>query len=373
MKGRPSQIEAKPLRAKALLVKRGISQADVLKALKAKQVIVSASALSRYLNYGVLPPCDYGHLCFELNVLCDDAQANDAQEPTNPEDFLRKEMLTQKAREHFKLAADPFVSSVQKADDVFFTPGHRYIAQSLYYCAKNGDFMAVVGESGSGKSVLRKHFIDRVSKPDEKIIVIQPRTVDKTRLTAEHICEAIVAHFSEKPKRSKEALAAQIERLLIGSTKAGFSHVVVIEEAHDLATATLKYLKRFWELEYGFKQLLGIALIGQPELLQKLDQRNWEVREVSQRCQIAQLRPLDDAQAVSGFLGIKFKRIGSDLDAVIDPRAMDAIGEKLTLVRGKERVSLCYPLAIQNLVTRAMNEAAENGERRITAESVRAL
>ncbi len=46
--------------------------------------------------------------------------------------------------------------------------------------------------------------------------------------------------------------------------------LLVIEEAHGLPTATLKHLKRFFELEDGFKKLLGIVLIGQTELRMNL-------------------------------------------------------------------------------------------------------
>ncbi len=39
------------------------------------------------------------------------------------------------------------------------------------------------------------------------------------------------------------------------ASKGGQRHVLIIEEAHDLSVHTLKYLKRFWELEDGFKKL----------------------------------------------------------------------------------------------------------------------
>jgi type II secretory pathway predicted ATPase ExeA len=45
------------------------------------------------------------------------------------------------------------------------------------------------------------------------------------------------------------------EKILTNSSRAGYSHVLMIEEAHDLAVTTLKYLKRFWELEDGYKKL----------------------------------------------------------------------------------------------------------------------
>ena len=66
----------------------------------------------------------------------------------------------------------------------------------------------------------------------------------------------------------------------------------MIEEAHGLPLPTLKHLKRFFELKNGFERLLGIVLIGQTELAQKLSENNPAVREVVQRCEVVTLLPL---------------------------------------------------------------------------------
>ena len=82
-------------------------------------------------------------------------------------------------------------------------------------------------------------------------------------------------------RSSQEAKARQAQKMLAESSRAGNSHVLVIEEAHDLSIQTLKVLKRFWELEDGFKRLLAIILIGQPELKLRLDQMRLLVKEVT--------------------------------------------------------------------------------------------
>ncbi|HBU7864623.1 TPA: AAA family ATPase, partial [Escherichia coli] len=111
------------------------------------------------------------------------------------------------------------------------------------------------------------------------------------------IAEAIISTIAplESIKRSQDARFRQLHRVLKDSSQAGFSHVLVIEEAHSLPIPTLKHLKRFFELESGFKKLLSIVLIGQPELADKLSERNMEVREVVQRCEVVELLPLDNS------------------------------------------------------------------------------
>lgn len=228
-------------------------------------------------------------------------------------------MLTEKAKQHFMLAKSPFVDDVQAYEDVYLGTNQRYVRQAMWLAAKQSGFIAVVGESGAGKSVLRRELIDRIRREQANITVIQPQIIDKARLTAGAICDAIIEDISqERPMRTLEAKSRQIQRLLTGSARAGNSHVLLIEEAHDLNTHTLKYLKRFWELEDGFKRLLAIVLIGQPELKLRLSiQHNWDAREVIRRCEQIELQAMDVAD-INEYLQHKCTRIGTDLDSLLD-------------------------------------------------------
>ena len=128
----------------------------------------------------------------------------------------------------------------------------------------------------------------------------------------------------------------------------------------------------------GFKKLLSIILIGQTELEKKLSEHNPEVREVVQRCELVKLPPLDNH--VEGYLRHKLDRAGLQFDAIFAPDAVDAIRATLRqavseTVRGQRQAreqSLCYPLAINNLVTRAMNEAVKIGAPKVNAALIAA-
>lgn len=285
------------------------------------------------------------------------------------------EMLSAAAKKLFSLFRDPFSDDVQGPDDIYLSADQRYIREAMLSTAKHGGFLAVVGESGAGKTVLRKDLIDRISRDNHPISIIQPRSIDKGKLTARAIFEAIVSDMQPdaKIKQSNEANARQAERLLRESSRSGNTHALVIEEAHDLSIQTLKSLKRFWEMEDGFKRLLGIILIGQPELKAKLDERqNFEAREVIRRCEVAELLPLD--RNLEDYLALKLKRVGMDAAKVFAADAYDAIRARLTRQTStRATTSMLYPLVVNNLATKAMNLAAEIGAEKVSAEVIREL
>ena len=289
--------------------------------------------------------------------------------------LLRKSALSQATRQHFGLTRDPFHDEIRQAQDVYLTPDVRY-----------GGFMAVVGESGAGKSTLREDLHDRIARENRPIIVIEPYVLamedndqkGKT-LKAVHIAEAILASVAPdvSPKRSPESRFRQVHQALIESAKAGNKHILLIEEAHSLPIPTLKHLKRFFELKQGFERLIGIALIGQTELAQKLSENNPSVREVVQRCELVTLLPLTDGK-LQGYLKHKFERVGVKIEDILDESAIDEIAKRLTVTsrnskNALQQNSLLYPLAVNNLVSAAMNEAANLGFAKVDADIVKGV
>lgn len=173
-------------------------------------------------------------------------------------------------------------------------------------------------------------------------------------------------------KSNPDDRSAQINALLAGSLTAGYTHLLLIEEAHRLPVDTLKQLKNFMEMKHGMRRLLGVCLIGQPELRTLLDERNPEVREIVQRCEQITLEPLDND--LSGYLTHKFDRAGINVAEVLEADALGAIRARLiSLPRGgrvSDAASVCYPLVVNNLVCRALNAAAAVGFPKVDAQVI---
>ena len=309
------------------------------------------------------------------------APAEVNQNPTEKEEgmLLQNTPITPQALKHFKLPRSPFVDDVQSRDDVYQSPAVRYARAALLDAASNHGFVALVGESGAGKTTLVEELEQRLIDEGKDIVVIKPYvlameatdTTGKT-LRSTHIAEAIAYALDPqlKIKSSPQARFAQLHELLKTSRRAGRRHLLVIEEAHCLPHATLKHLKRFAELKDGLQRLVGVALIAQPELARTLESMNAEIREVAQRCEVVWLEPLDNE--LEAYLRHKFARFDLKYEDVFEKDAADAIRARLIhRPRGSSQVvSLCFPLAVHNLVCRAMNVAADVGWPKVDAQAV---
>lgn len=350
----------------AFLVAKGISRASVRRALRELQSLHELASMATKQNGQ--------HASADRST---DGAPTPSISPTqtNEEDIpmlLQKQTLTPAAREHFKLSRDPFTDDVQSSSDVFQTANVRYVRTVLLDAALHHGFVAVTGESGAGKSTLAEDLEQRIIDERRDVIVIRPYVLQmelsdskgKTLKSGE-IARAIIRTLDETAvcKSSPDALMRQLHTMLRDSARSGRRHLLLIEEAHCLPIPTLKHLKRFIELKDGMRRLLGIALIGQTELRMRLHNAGPEVREVTQRCELVELQPLD--ADVGPYLAHKFARFDLKLGDVLANDAPDAIRARLIhMPRGGKATdaqSICYPLIVNNLVVRSMNAAAEAG------------
>ncbi|MDA3509445.1 AAA family ATPase [Acinetobacter junii] len=387
---------------KQLLKQNSIAQSSLCKPLG-----VSTATINLFVNHGQRPkknPEQFQSLFTEIleakGIAADQIQqalttalthtnndqALDSERAVDPSEdeqlmLLRKQTLTPAAKKNFKLFKNIFTENIRSSSELFNNRDINYVRESMWQAAKgNSSFIAVVGQSGAGKTTLRRELIDRIEREREPVVVIEPyvlatedNDIKGKTLKASHIAEAILAALapSTNAKRSPEARFRQIHNLLKESSRAGHHHLLVIEEAHSLPIPTLKHLKRFIELENGFTPLLSIILIGQDELKIKLAENNQEVREVVQRCEIVTLEPFTQTTLVD-YLQHRCKAADRKLSDFIDESGLDAICTKLTrnVGRKNQHESLLYPLAVGNLITGAMNVAADLGVPVVTGDLV---
>lgn len=389
-----------PLKLKTVLSRHGLSQTDLGEAiLQMSGRSLDKTAMSLLINWDRWPsktpresiiqqargwllahgvPEQEAEQAFEL-----DSTAMDACTPVRPirsragiespletSDnetlLLEPVMLNPIAKRHFKLTFNPFTADLTGSDDVYLGDEQRYVASVIVEAIQNARMVAVVGESGSGKSTIWDWVRDQVREQKQPVQLIQPKVTDKDRLTGVGILQSIVRDLEPNMplKQSAELLTRQAYELIATRVAEGQKCVLVFEEGHDLTVPAIKQLKRFHEFKLGWKRALGIILLAQPELLIKLNKKGLEAREVKNRLEIIRMLPLDaDLEA---YVAHRLSRAGLIPDALFAPDAWQAIRDVLKAIDSSgNAVSMCYPLLVGNLITSALNIAAELGAPRV--------
>lgn len=306
--------------------------------------------------------------------------------PTTPQDepdmLLPKQALSPQAKRHFKLFSNPFDGDVTKDEQMFNGDDVRYVREAAWQCAQVSGFVAIVGESGAGKTTIQADLEERIVRSADPVTIIRPSVLgmEQSERQGAQLCSADILHaiISQlAPQRTVpqtlQARTVAAHKLLTASAEIGNRHLLVLEEAHSMPNAVLKHLKRLHEMRAGRRPLLGILLLAQTELKQRLADglRDGSLREVAQRCEVVELLPLDND--LRGYLDCRATAAGVRLDALIDQTGIDQLRQRLTLRSRDGRggaVSMCYPLAVNNMLTRCLNKAAEMGEPLVTKDVV---
>ena len=294
--------------------------------------------------------------------------------------LLAKQTLSPQARRHFKLFVNPFDGEVTTDAQFFNGADMGYVREAAWQCCQNSGFVALVGESGAGKTTMLADLEARIQAEGRGVIMIKPSVLGMEEnnargqmLKSTDILHALISTLQPDATmpQTLQARTVRAHKMLTASTETGAVHLLVIEEAHGLPDATLKHLKRLHELRNGRRSLLGILLIAQTELKLRLAKglQTGTLREVAQRCEIVELLPLDgDLRA---YLDCRAAAANRKLDELIEPAAVDQMRTRLTRKTSTGTVSMCYPLAANNMATKALNLAAELGVPTVTADVVK--
>lgn len=283
----------------------------------------------------------------------------DAQE----EIMIESANLGRDTLKHFSISKDPFLPFITKESEIVMLESHFFALEMMRATRETGQFTVVTSEVGGGKTTVLGKF-ETETKSMNDCIIIKVRTKDMEKCTTKDILAACVYDLSsDKPKRGTEALSRQVETLLKKHHDSGKRVILIIDEAQDLHTHTLKYLKRLWELRDGLTPLLGIILIGQSELAARLyNQNNLAIREVTARTMHACLDPINSN--LKEYLEGKVKNVKGSLDKIITDDGISALADKLTIQDRNGKVTLsAYPLDVGNRMKRLMNLAYEQGVR----------
>jgi len=210
--------------------------------------------------------------------------------------------------QHFALKREPF-SIVPDPDFLYPSQQHRQaVAHLKYGLDREGGFILLTGEVGTGKTTLTRTMLQRIPAHVRVAYVLNSK-LNETDLLAS-ICEelAIKLQKSKNLSFSKICIDALNQDLLASHAK-GQKTLIVIEEAQNLSADVLETLRLLSNLETNTHKLLHILLVGQPELLEILGQK--QLRQLNQRVVSRfHLLPLDQSE-LSNYINHRLHHAGA--------------------------------------------------------------
>jgi len=195
----------------------------------------------------------------------------------------------------FGLKEDPFRLT---PDPEFFFPSetHRLGLSSIEYIARQKEgFCIITGEPGTGKTTLIRRFIEDWRNRADVSLILTPQ------LTANELFIAILEDLGVRfDGKTKHDVIKALRDYLIERSEEGRAIIIVIDEAQDLPDDALEELRLLSNIETHTEKLLQIVLIGQPELIKKLE--GYKLRQLAQRVsvrlELRSLRPEETRQYI---------------------------------------------------------------------------
>ena len=172
-------------------------------------------------------------------------------------------------REPFGVTPDP--------DFLFLTSGHREaLSQLLYGIQERKGFILVTAEVGMGKTTLLQSLRQEL---DSTTAVAY---VSNTMLPFQGILEYMLEEFEiQKPGESHAQRLVALQSFLLERHRTGQNSVLILDEAQNLYPQTLEQIRLLSNFETTKEKILQIVLVGQPELLSRLEVP--ELRQLKQR------------------------------------------------------------------------------------------
>ncbi|MBT4616328.1 MAG: AAA family ATPase, partial [Gammaproteobacteria bacterium] len=180
--------------------------------------------------------------------------------------------------QHFGLTEAPF-SIAPNPRYLFMSRRHRdALAHLLFGVQSDGGFVLLTGEVGTGKTTLCRCLLEQIPNDVEIAFVLNPFAGSGRALLA-----TICSEFGIKypAKTSLKMLVDRLNTFLMDSHSNHRKAVLIIDEAQNLSYELLEQLRLLTNLETNERKLLQIILLGQPELLEMLEDRS--LRQLSQR------------------------------------------------------------------------------------------
>ena len=187
---------------------------------------------------------------------------------------------------YWKLAEAPF-SGAPDPRFIYLSKQHEEGLMRLLYLVKahKGAGM-LTGIFGCGKTLLAHTLFDQVKKEGHKFVNITNPRLDDVELLR------MIAHQLgiPSPSERKADVLIAIQNSLLDNLRDGKQTIIVIDEAHTIQDASLfEEIRLLLNFQKENQFLLTLFLLGQPELMEKIDLNKPLAQRLAMRFHLQQL------------------------------------------------------------------------------------
>jgi N-acetylmuramoyl-L-alanine amidase len=243
------------------------------------------------------------------------------------------------------------------------TPDPAYLYPSHTHCAAldsltdailtDRGFMALIAEPGMGKTTLLQQVLEGMRDAARGVFLFQ--TQCDSREFFQYLMSELGVEFNGM---SLVAMHNKLNEILFHEMLAGRRFVLIVDEAQNLQDSVLETIRMLSNFETTHAKLMQIVLAGQPQLGEKLQQRN--MAQLLQRLTVVQYLDPFSAEDTAGYIRHRLKIAGYAGDSLFDPSALALVVEQ----------SRGVPRDINKICFRALLEGYAADSQLITADLV---
>jgi general secretion pathway protein A len=222
---------------------------------------------------------------------------------------------------YFQFKCPPFAITPDP-EFLFLSETHRNAIEKIQYGIQSRQgFMLLTGEVGTGKSTLCRVMLDLLQADAQTVYIINP-SLSGRELIATILDDLGVARSGDA---SKKTLIDQLNAYLLANARTR-PVVIIIDDAQTMSSETLEDMRLLSNLETDKEKLLQVLLVGQPELLDQIEQP--AMRQLRQRIAVSCRLDFLTIDEVGRYIERRLFIAGNHAQARFTPRLVKQIHKK---------------------------------------------
>jgi N-acetylmuramoyl-L-alanine amidase/type II secretory pathway predicted ATPase ExeA len=243
------------------------------------------------------------------------------------------------------------------------TPDPAYLYPSRTHCEAldaltegilgGRGFLALIAEPGMGKTTLLYQVLDGLRDTARTAFLFQ------TQCNSREFFQYLLSELGvDATGMGLVAMHNKLNEMLFADLLVGKRFVLIVDEAQNLDDSVLETIRLLSNFETSHTKLLQIVLAGQPQLGEKLAQK--QLAQLLQRIAVVQHLEALSPQETAGYIRHRLKVAGHSGEDLFEPEAMALIAER----------SQGVPRIINKLCFHCLHEAYAEGRRTVSADIV---